>query len=78
MILHCDLDLEDSKPIFLKRIWPTTMHHHTKFGLVAKCSTKFGRKKFSDSEDISFRETFTDILKFCHDLDLEHSNPISS
>ena len=37
MILWSDLDPEDSKPI-----WPMVMHHHT----------KFGSKRFSDSEDI--------------------------
>ena len=42
MILHCDLDLEDSKPIFLKTIWLIMMHHQT----------KFGSKKFGVSEDI--------------------------
>ena len=40
MILHCDLD--DSKLIFWKTIWLITLHHHT----------KFGGKRFSDSEYI--------------------------
>ena len=36
--------------------------------------TKFGDKIFCDSEDII--KTFTDILTFCCDLDIEHTNPV--
>ena len=41
MILHCDLDLEDRKPIFL--IDTVALDDH---------NTKFGSKGFSRSEDI--------------------------
>ena len=37
--------------------------------------TNFGSKMFCGSEDI-VRQTFTNILNLCCDLDLEHSNPI--
>ena len=32
MILHCDLDLDDSMPIFLRTLWLMMMHHNNKFG----------------------------------------------
>ena len=38
---------------------------------------KFSTKKGSAIQKISSRQTLTDILKFCCDLDLEHNNPIS-
>ena len=37
--------------------------------------TKFGSNRFSDSEKILW--TNIDILKFCCNLDLKHTNPIS-
>ena len=68
MILHCDLDLEDSKSIFLEdnlahsdASWITTP------SLVVKGSA---------IQKISSGQTLTDISKFCCDLDLEHNNPI--
>ena len=30
---HCDLDLEDSKPLHMTQSWPMMMYHHTKSGL---------------------------------------------
>ena len=58
----CELDLEDSKPIFLH---DTTTHdeHHL---------TKYGNKIFGSLEDI---KTFIDILNLHCDLDIECSNP---
>ena len=50
-----------------KTIWFIMMHYHT----------KFGSKRFKDSEDI-LTQKLTDILKYCYELDLEHSSPISS
>ena len=58
--LHCDLYLEDSKPVF--SLWLMIMHHNT----------KFGKNIFSRSEDTLW--TLTDILKFYYNLDIEHSN----
>ena len=41
------------------------MHRHT----------KFGSKRFSDSENIIWTNIHY-ILNFCYDLDLEHNNQI--
>ena len=64
MILHCDLvDLEDSEQIFLNTLWLTIPSLVVKGYAVQR---------------ISSRQTFIDILRFCCDLDFEHSNQISS
>ena len=42
MITHCDLDLEDNKPIFYMTFQLLMMHHNTKFGY----------KMFGGSEDV--------------------------
>ena len=67
IILNCDLDLEDSKPIFLK----DNLAHND------ASSYQVWKQKGSAVQKISFGQTFTDILRFCPDLDLEHNNPIS-
>ena len=58
----CDLDLEVEDSMIL---WLVMLHHHTKFG--AKCSV---------DQKIPSRQTFTDILNLCCDIDLERNNPI--
>ena len=63
MALHHDLDLKDRKPIFLKDTLSYDDASPHQGSAVQK--TLSGR-------------TFIDILKFCCDLDLEHSNQISS
>ena len=65
IIHNCDLDLEDSKPIFLK---DNLIMIITIPSLVVKDSV---------FKKVSSGQTFTDILKFCCDLDLEHDNPAS-
>ena len=42
MIIYCDLDLEDSKPVFPE----DNLAHYDAY------HTKFGSKRFSDSENI--------------------------
>ena len=68
MILHYDLDLADSKPIFFERHsgsrWCITIPN-----LLVKGSVV---------QKISSGQTFIDLLKFCWDHDLEHRNPVSS
>ena len=62
IIRNFNLDLEDSKPIFLK----DNLAHND-------ASPYQG----SALQKISSGQTFTDILKICCDLDLEHNNPTS-
>ena len=61
-----DLDLENSKPIFLHAFWPTVMHHNT----------KFGNKMLGSLENIIW--TNINILTPHCDLELECSYPIFS
>ena len=65
MILHCDLDLEDRKPVLLE---DNLTHNDVSPYVVVKGSATL---------KISSGQTFIDILTFCCDLDLEHNNPIS-
>ena len=46
-------------------LWLMMLHDHTKFG-----------KKCSVIKKISSRQTFTNLLNLCCDLDLKHSNPL--
>ena len=66
IIRNCDLDLEDSKPIFLK----DNLAHNdaSSYSLVVKSSA---------FQTISSGQTFTHILTFCCDLDLEHNDQTS-
>ena len=59
----CDLDLENSKPIFLHALRLMMMHQNT----------KFGNKMFRGLEDIIW--TNTNIFTHHCDLDTECSNP---
>ena len=61
----CDLDLENSKPIFLHAFQLIIMHHNT----------MFGNKMFRSSENTIWTNMY--ILALCCDLDLECSNPFS-
>ena len=63
--LTVTLTLKTANQSFWVTIWLMMMHHLTKF-----CS-----KRFSNSEDIIWKNI--DILKFCCDLDFEYNNPIS-
>ena len=62
MSLCCDLDLENSKPIFLHAIQLTMMHHNT----------KFSNKLLGGLDDIIW--TNINFLTLHCDLDLECSN----
>ena len=59
----CDLDLKNSKSVFLHALWFMKMHHNS----------KFGNKMFGSLEDIIW--TNIDILTLHCDLDLESSYP---
>ena len=60
------LTLKTADQSFWETIWLMVRHQNT----------MFVSKRLSDPEDTVW--TNTDVLKFCCDLDLEHSNPISS
>ena len=65
LFLTVTLILKTADQSFLKTIWLIMMHHHT----------KFGSKRLCNSENTIW--TFTDVLEFCCDLDLEHNNPVT-
>ena len=67
IIPHCDLDLEESKPIFFRR----------QFGSWRCITMPSVVVKGPAIKRILSGQTFTGVLKFCCDLDLEHSNSIS-
>ena len=58
------LTLKTANQSFWKTIWLIITHHHTSLIVTGSAFQK-----------ISSGQTFTDILKFCSDLDLEHNTP---
>ena len=60
----CDLNLENSKPIFLHALWLMMKHNNI----------KFSNKMFGTLKDIIW--TNTDISTLHFDLHLECSNPL--
>ena len=67
MILHCDLEVQDSKTIFLE----DDLEHNDASPLLSLVV------KGSAIQKESSAQTFINILTFYCDLDLEHKNPIS-
>ena len=66
MILHCDFDLEDIKPVILK---DNLAHDDASPYQLWSLKVQRFRRYF-------LKETFIEILTFCCDLGLEHNNPI--